>query len=126
MPPTIEVVRLVAVAAVVVATVAAAAAESPLIGELRVLANRYHEEPAHLDTVRAALSASVRTDPQLDTLVGPAEISFLWGDIRAKTADEKLQAYDQGRQAARRAIDLAPKSVVAHFWYGTTTARWGQ
>ena len=51
---------------------------------------------------------------------------FIWGDIRAKTTDDKLAAYDQGRQAAKRAVELAPRSVPAHLWYAIATGRWGQ
>ena len=55
-----------------------------------------------------------------------SRISFLWGDIRATTREEKLAAYDRGRQAGRRATELAPRDAAAHFWYATNTGRWGQ
>jgi len=119
-------VRALAALALALALVVPAHAESPLVSELRTWATRYHEDPPHLDALRTAIAQSVKTDPQLETLVAFAQVSFLWGDIRAKTPDEKLQAYDQGRQAAKRAIDLAPGNAAAHFWYGTTTALWGQ
>jgi tetratricopeptide (TPR) repeat protein len=50
----------------------------------------------------------------------------MFGDVRAKTPEEKLEAYDRGRQVAKRAVELAPKSAPARFWYGTNTGRWGQ
>jgi predicted Zn-dependent protease len=50
----------------------------------------------------------------------------LWGDIRATTTDEKLAAYAAGREAARRAKELAPREALAHVLYGVSTARWGQ
>jgi tetratricopeptide (TPR) repeat protein len=50
----------------------------------------------------------------------------LWGDIRAMTPDEKLAAYAAGREAARRARELAPREALAHVLYGVSTARWGQ
>src|SRR5256885_6759694 len=50
----------------------------------------------------------------------------MYGDVRARTTEEKLEAYDRGRQAAQRAMELAPKSAAARFWYGTNTGRWGQ
>jgi tetratricopeptide (TPR) repeat protein len=37
-----------------------------------------------------------------------------------------LAAYDEGRQAAKRAVEMDPRDPEAHFWYGTNTARWGQ
>ncbi|HXZ44630.1 MAG TPA: tetratricopeptide repeat protein, partial [archaeon] len=55
-----------------------------------------------------------------------AQVCFIWGDIRATTTEQRLGAYDEGRMAARRAVELNPKNAAAHFWYGTNTARWGQ
>ncbi|MBI4638095.1 MAG: tetratricopeptide repeat protein [Candidatus Rokubacteria bacterium] len=100
--------------------------QSALVAELRQLASRYHEDPARLDTMRQGLAEAVKTDSHLANLLALAQVCFIWGDIRAQTVDEKLAAYDQGRQAAKRAVELDPKSPAAHFWYGTNTARWGQ
>ena len=76
--------------------------------------------------MRAELTQAVAADPSVDNLVALAEVCFIWGDIRAKTTDDKLAAYDQGRQAAQRAVELAPRSVTAHLWYAIDTGRWGQ
>ena len=101
-------------------------AESPLVSELRVTAVSYHENPARIDTLRSNLSNAVKNDPDVDTLLALAHICFIWGDVRARTSEEKLEAYEQGRQAAKRAVELDPKNVLAHFWYGTNTGRWAQ
>jgi len=37
-----------------------------------------------------------------------------------------IEAYEQGRQAAKRAAEAAPKNARAHFWYATNAGRWGQ
>jgi tetratricopeptide (TPR) repeat protein len=124
-PPTIEGVSIVLTLLTLV-MVSTAWAESPLVMQVRASTATYHENPARLDTLRAALTDAARTDPSIDSLLALAHICFSWGDIRARTPDEKLEAYEQGRQAARRAVELAPTNVLAHFWYGTNTARWGQ
>ena len=104
-----------------------AGAESPLVGEVRQWSTRYHEDPARLDRLRADLVEAVKASgASADELVALAHVCFIWGDVRARTAEQKLLAYGQGREAARRAITLAPRSVLAHFWYGTNTGRWGQ
>ncbi len=108
------------------ATVAAAWADSPLAAEVRALAARYHEDPARIDALRAALTQAAQTDPQVDNLLALAQISFLYGEIRAKSPEERLDAYEQGRQAAKRAAEAAPKNARAHFWYATNAGRWGQ
>lgn len=96
--------------------------------EARTLLRTYHEDLTRIDRARDALEAAVRSNPQIqiETAVLLSRAWFLWADIRARTADEKLAAYDRGRQAGKQAIDLAPNSPEAHFWYAANTARWGR
>jgi tetratricopeptide (TPR) repeat protein len=113
-------------AMLVLFTAVEAAAQSPLVGELRRLSVRYHEDPSKLDTLREGLEKAAAADPQPQNLVALSQVSFIWADVRGKTQDEKLQAYDRGRQAAKKVVDADPKHVVARFWLATNTARWGQ
>jgi hypothetical protein len=101
-------------------------AQSPLLGELDVAASQYHQDPAQLDRLRAGLERAVATDPHPANWIGLSRVSFLWGDVRATTRDQKLDAYDRGRLAGQRAVELAPRDAAAHFWYATNTGRWGQ
>src|SRR5262249_446860 len=55
-----------------------------------------------------------------------AKTWFLIGDIRARTEAERLAAYEQGRDAGRRAVDAAPQSADAHLWYAISLGRWAQ
>jgi tetratricopeptide (TPR) repeat protein len=91
----------------------------------RALVTRYHEDPAVIDRARDLLEKALATDRQVDTMVMLAYVHFLEGDVRAKTADDKLAAYDRGREVARRAVELAPRNPEAHVWYGINTGRWG-
>ena len=119
--------RLLLLAAFVLLTATIdAAAQSPLVAELRRISVRYHEDPTRLDTLRDGLEQAAAADPRPENLVALAQIEFIWGDIRGKTQEEKLKAYDSGRRAAKRVADADPRHVVARFWYATNTARWGQ
>jgi tetratricopeptide (TPR) repeat protein len=108
------------------AAAAPVAAQSPLVGELQVLATQYHHDPGRLDRVRDGLEQALRTDSHVANLIALAQVSFIWGDIRARSREEKLEAYDRGRRAGQRAVELAPRDPSAHFWYAINTARWGQ
>ena len=105
---------------------ALAAAQSPVADEIRVWARRYHEDPARLDSLRTRMREAAAADPRPDNLRSLAQISLIWGDIRARTTDERLEVYDEGRRAAQRAVELEPRSAVGHFLYGANAGRWGQ
>jgi tetratricopeptide (TPR) repeat protein len=100
--------------------------QSPLVAELETVATSYHTNPMRLDAIRNGLEQTIKTDSRLENLVALARVSFIWGDIRAATVDQRLEAYDRGRQVARRVIELEPRHVEARFWYALNTARWGQ
>lgn len=116
---------LVAIAFAVLAVATPARAETPA-ETARALIARYHEDPARIDRARELLEAALQQERAVPTMVTLARVQFLWGDIRARTPDEKLAAYDRGRELGRRAIELAPRDVQAHLWYAINTGRWGQ
>jgi tetratricopeptide (TPR) repeat protein len=103
-----------------------ARAQSPLVAQLPIVAANYHEDPGRLDRLRSGLEDAVKTDSHVENLMALSQACFIWGEVRARSREEKLEAYDRGRQVGQRAVELAPGSVIAHFWYATNTARWGQ
>ncbi len=102
----------------------AAAAQTPA-ETARALVARYHEDPATIDRARDLLEKALATERRVDTMITLSYVYFLIGDVRATTTDEKLAAYDKGREIGRRAVELAPKDPEAHVWYGINTGRWG-
>lgn len=112
----------------VLLTGAPSLARSPLAIEVSTFSTRYHERLSRIDTIREELERATNGHGHADVedLIALAQVCFIWGDVRATTTEQRLGAYDEGRMAARRAVELDPKSAAAHFWYGTNTARWGQ
>jgi tetratricopeptide (TPR) repeat protein len=115
---------LAALVAVLLAPLAAGP-ETP-VEAARALVSRYHEDPTKIDRARALLERALVGDAQVDTMVMLSYVYFLTGDVRATTADDKLAAYDKGREVGKRAVELAPRNPEAHVWYGINTGRWGQ
>jgi tetratricopeptide (TPR) repeat protein len=116
--------RLALIVLAVAAAPALALAQTP-VESARALVARYHEDPTGIDRARALLEAAVARDPQVDTMVMLSFVHFLYGDVRATTTEDKLAAYDRGREIGKRAVELAPKNPEAHVWYGINTGRWG-
>ncbi len=102
-----------------------ARAQTPL-ESARALVARYHEDPAGLDRARDVLDATLAKDRKVETMAMLSYVQFLIGDVRAATPEDKLAAYDRGREIGLRAVELAPRSHDAHLWYAINTARWGE
>ena len=117
--------RVVVLVVVMLMLALPAAAQTP-VESARTLVARYHENPANIDKARDLLEAALAKNPQPDTMVMLSYVYFLVGDMRAPSADDKLAAYDRGREIGKRAVELAPKNPEAHVWYGINTGRWGQ
>jgi tetratricopeptide (TPR) repeat protein len=117
--------RPLAALVILLAGVTAAAAQTPA-ESARALVARYDTDPASIDRARDQLEAALAKDRQVDTMIMLSYLNFLWGDVRAKTPEEKIEAYDRGRQIGERAVELAPKNAEAHVWFAINTARYGQ
>jgi tetratricopeptide (TPR) repeat protein len=96
------------------------------VEEARALYGSYHEDLSRLDRVRDFLEKRLTVDPQVEHMIFLSRVYYTWGDVRAKEADEKLSAYERGREIGRRAVELAPRNPEAHFWYAVNTGRFGQ
>ena len=92
----------------------------------RALLATYHQDTAKLEQARDVLTAAVQQDPQPAALILLARTWFLIGELRARTDDERLDAYERGRDAGRRAVAAAPQSADAHLWYAINLGRWAQ
>ena len=116
--------RVLLVVASLVLVPSTALGQSP-VESARALVARYHEDPSLIDRARDLLEAALARDRQVDTMVMLAYVHFLYGDVRATTTEDKLAAYDRGREIAKRAVELAPRNPEAHVWYGINAGRWG-
>jgi tetratricopeptide (TPR) repeat protein len=117
---------LVGVSVVVALLLAVPVAAQTPVESARALVAKYHDNPANIDKARDLLEAALARDRQPDTMVMLSYVYFLVGDVRAQSADDKLAAYDKGREVGKRAVELAPRNPDAHAWYGINTGRWGQ
>src|SRR5262249_14245602 len=84
----------------------------------------FNEEPARIERARDALEREVARTPSLDALLLLSWAYLAWGDYRAPNPDARIASYERGRDVALRAIEIAPKSPEAHFWYAANLGRW--
>jgi tetratricopeptide (TPR) repeat protein len=118
-------VKALVVLAAVLALVTPAAADEA-VDAARALLASWHEDRARIDEARLLLESAAAARPSADVLVELSRAWFLTGDIRARSDAEKVAAYDRGREAARRAVALAPRNDMAHLWLGINTGRYAE
>jgi tetratricopeptide (TPR) repeat protein len=97
---------------------------SPSVQEAWKMLTTFHEDRARLDRARDLLESEVARAPSLNALLLLSWAHLTWADYRASTTDAKLASYERGRDVAKRAIDLAPRSPEAHLWYAANLGRW--
>jgi len=105
---------------------AGAGADTDLVARMERLASHYHRGDSQLDAGRAELEAAAKAQPSVRVLVALARISYVWGDVRATTRDDKLAAYERGRQAADLAFKRDPASADARYWRAVNLGRWAE
>src|SRR5438067_4457012 len=84
----------------------------------------FHEDLSRIDRARDLLESEVTRAPSLGALLLLAWVHLIWADYRAPDVDAKLASYQRGRDVAKRAIDMAPRSPEAHLWYAANLGRW--
>jgi tetratricopeptide (TPR) repeat protein len=84
----------------------------------------FHEDLSRIDRARDMLERDVARAPSLEALLLLAWAHLIWADYRAPDVDAKLASYERGRDVAKRAIDMAPRSPEAHLWYAANLGRW--
>ena len=107
-------------------TVMTAASAQDAVLPARALMASWHEDRARIERARTLLESAVATRPTAETLVELSRAWFLTGDILARTDAEKVEAYDHGREVAKRAIAAAPGNDAAHLWLALNTGRYAE
>ena len=110
-----------AVLSIVTCAVAQEAVESA-----RALLATWHQDPARIERARVLLEREASVRPTADVLVELSRAWFLTGEALARSAADKTAAYEQGREAARRAVAFAPHSDAAHLWLAMNIGRFAE
>jgi tetratricopeptide (TPR) repeat protein len=97
---------------------------SPAILDAYKNVTSFHEDLSRIDRARDLLESEVARTPSLDALVLLSWVHLVWADYRAPSVGAKLASYERGRDVAKRAIVMAPRSPEAHLWYAANLGRW--
>src|SRR5262245_26262938 len=103
-----------------------ARADEAAVRQAQAILADFRDDPGRLRQAQGLLEGATRTDPSPGALVLLARTWFLIGQLLARTDEERLAAFDRGRETARRAIDLAPDRADAHLQFAINTGLWAQ
>ena len=115
--------RAVLTSLLIVAALAASVMAAPPLDAARGLLTRYHEDPRLLDQAREILEGSPQRNTDVNVAAALAQTWFLIGEFRSRTDDARVAAYENGREAGRRAVSVAPGNEAAHVWYALNSGR---
>ena len=110
-------------AVVLVLALVTPAAAQDAVTSARALLATWHKDPAAIDRARALLESEAAARPAAEVLVELARAWFITAEFRRSGEAAKTAAYEQGREAARRAIAMAPGNDAAHLWLAINTGR---
>jgi tetratricopeptide (TPR) repeat protein len=108
---------------VLLVVVPAARADDSMLGRMAHLATHYHEDVTRLDGGVKELERLVAAEPTPAALAMLARITYIWAGARATTREEKLAAYERGREAAERALQRDPNNADARYWRAANFGR---
>ena len=117
--------RVGAALLVVACLLTAASAEEPVAAARTLLAN-WHQDGARIERARALLESAAAAQPTPEVFLELSRAWFLTGDFHSASTADKAAAYERGREAARRAIALAPNNDQAHLWLALNTGRFAE
>lgn len=86
----------------------------------------YHEDTGRIDEAIALAEGVLKRDP--DNAAALVFLSRAWltyGYVKARTREELIRAFENGMNAAEKAVKIEPVSADAHFFYVANLASLG-
>jgi tetratricopeptide (TPR) repeat protein len=86
----------------------------------------YHEDPGNIDQTVSLTEEILKRDPSnVPALVFLSRVWLTYGYVKARTKDELIRVFENGKDAAEKAIEIEPGNADAHFFYVANLASLG-
>ncbi len=86
----------------------------------------YHKDSMNLDRSMEILEKILDNNPKdVEALIFLSRIWLTYGYAKAPNREERIKAYKNGEEIAKRAVGLEPKNPHAHFFYVANLASLG-
>ncbi len=86
----------------------------------------YHEDTGRIDDAIALAEGVLKRDPgNAAALVFLSRAWLTYGYVKARSKDELIRAFENGKNAAEKAVGIEPGNADAHFFYVANLASLG-
>lgn len=86
----------------------------------------YHIDASNIDKTIELLEESLEKNPDnIEALLLLSRAWITYGYVKARTRDDLIRVFENGMQAAKKAVELEPDNPDAHFFYVASLASLG-
>ena len=87
---------------------------------------KYHRKPSNIDRTIEILEGKLKEDPQdIEALLLLSRTWLTYGYVKAKSKEELIRVFENGKLIAEKALKLEPDNPDAHFFYVANLASIG-
>jgi tetratricopeptide (TPR) repeat protein len=100
--------------------------ETPTLEEAWDVLSDYHKNTDNIERSIEITQQILSKEPDnVDALLFLSRLWLTYGYVKARTRDEYIRAYENGKNTAEKAVKLAPDNPDAHFFYVANLASLG-
>ena len=97
------------------------------IDDAREILSKYHTNRLNIDRSLEITKGIVDKDPNnVEALIFLSRVWLTYGYVRERTKEGRISSFENGKEIAELAIELAPKNPDAHFFYVANLALVGE
>lgn len=86
----------------------------------------YNQNYNKIDETVAMTEEILKRDPDnVTALIFLSRVWLTYGYVKARTKDDLIRVFENGKEAAKKAIDIDPRNADAHFFYVANLASLG-
>ncbi|MGH7849754.1 MAG: tetratricopeptide repeat protein [Thermodesulfobacteriota bacterium] len=99
---------------------------APTLENAREIFGVYNEDPGKIDEAIALTEGLLKRDPgNVTALVFLSRVWLTYGYVKARSKEELIRVFENGKNAAEKAIGIEPGNADAHFFYVANLASLG-
>jgi tetratricopeptide (TPR) repeat protein len=102
------------------------ASGTPTLDDAWKVFSGYNQNYNRIDETVSMTEEILKRDPDnVPALIFLSRVWLTYGYVKARTKDDLIRVFENGKEAAKKAIDIDPRNADAHFFYVANLASLG-